>query len=211
MSKLTNCKTCGAEVAKNAKACPSCGAKIKNKKGLLIGIIAIFVLVVIIVSVGGGEEPQKVETGVSNNGGSNVTTQQKEEKTRFVVGETAKLKDVSVTFVGITESNGSTFNEPADGNVFVLFEFDINNESQKEISVSSMLSFEGYCDDYACTFSLGALMEKGTKNQLDGTVAPGKKFNGVIGYEVPENWNEMEVQFTPDFFAGKEIVFVATK
>lgn len=28
-SKLTTCKTCGKEIAKNAKVCPSCGAKIK--------------------------------------------------------------------------------------------------------------------------------------------------------------------------------------
>ena len=37
-----------------------------------------------------------------------------------------------------------------------------------------------------------ALLEKGDKNQLDGTVAPGKKMNGVIGYEVPADWKELE-------------------
>jgi hypothetical protein len=103
-----------------------------------------------------------------------------EEKTQFYEGETAILKDVSVTFLGVTESMGSTFNYPTDGNVFVLCEFEIANNSDKEINVSSMLSFEAYCDDYTCTFSLTALMEKGNKNQLDGTVAPGKKFKGVI-------------------------------
>ena len=59
--------------------------------------------------------------------------------------------------------------------------------------------------------SLTALMEKGNKNQLDGTVAAGKKFNGVIGYEVPADWKELEVRFTPDFWSGKEIIFVANK
>ena len=52
-------------------------------------------------------------------------------------------------------------------------------------------------------------MEKGNKNQLDGTVAPGKKFNGVIGYEVPANWEKLEVLFTPDFWSGKDITLIA--
>ena len=29
-NKMINCATCGAEIAKNAKACPHCGAKIKK-------------------------------------------------------------------------------------------------------------------------------------------------------------------------------------
>lgn len=54
-----------------------------------------------------------------------------------------------------------------------------------------------------------ALLEKGDKNQLDGTVAPGKKMNGVIGYEVPADWKELEINFTPDFWSNKDISFVA--
>ena len=50
-----------------------------------------------------------------------------------------------------------------------------------------MMSFEAYCDDYTCTFSLGALMEKGNKNQLDGTVAAGKIL--VDGYGVGDVGN----------------------
>ena len=54
-----------------------------------------------------------------------------------------------------------------------------------------------------------ALLEKGDKNQPDGTVAPGKKMNGVIGYEVPADWKELEIKFTPDFWSNKDISFVA--
>ena len=211
--KMTECKACGQEIAKSAKTCPHCGAKNKKKPPILIGIIAFFVLVGIIASSVGNDEPKKVE----NTGTSNVETsvnnkeEVKEEKNAFYVGETAELKGVSITLVNVAESTGSQFNTPTDGNVFVLCEFEIANNSNKEINVSSMMSFEAYCDDYACTFSLSALMEKGNKNQLDGTVAAGKKFNGVIGYEVPADWQELEVRFTPDFWSGKDIVFVANK
>ena len=211
--KMTECKACGQEIAKSAKTCPHCGAKNKKKPSILAGVIVCVVLIGIIASLGDSDEPKKVEnTGASNvNTSVNNKEEVKEEKNAFHVGETAELKGVCVTLVSVDESTGSQFNTPTDGNVFVLCEFEIANNSDKEITVSSMMSFEAYCDDYACTFSLGALMEKGNKNQLDGTVAAGKKFNGVIGYEVPADWSELEVSFTPDFWSGKDIVFVVNK
>ena len=192
----------------------------KNKKAMpvLIGVIVAVVLIVAIASAG-NDEPQKVgdvTTPTKNTSnleatkGTEATESQKAEKTSFAVGEIAELKDVKVALLGVTESNGSQFNTPDEGKVFVLCEFEISNDSEAEVAISSMLSFEGYCDDYVCEYSLGALLEKGDKNQLDGTIAPGKKMKGVIGYEVSADWKELEVQFTPDFWSGKEIVFVAT-
>ena len=46
-----------------------------------------------------------------------------------------------------------------------------------------MASFEAYADDYELNYSVSALLEKNDQNQLDGTIAAGKKRNGVIGYE----------------------------
>ena len=215
--KMTNGKACGEEIAKSAKVCPHCGAKNKKKHLVLIGVVVFFALIGIVASSGDSGEPKKVEntdtskveTSAANK--ENVKEEVKEEKNAFYVGETAELKGVSVKLVDVTESAGSQFNTPTDGNVFVLCEFEIANNSDKEITVSSMMSFEAYCDDYTCTYSLGALLEKGNKNQLDGTVAAGKRISGVIGYEVPADWNELEVRFTPNFWSGKDIVFVANK
>lgn len=47
MAKLTKCKTCGADMAKSAKVCPSCGAKNPRKK--LKKLIIFLVIVGIIV------------------------------------------------------------------------------------------------------------------------------------------------------------------
>ena len=118
------------------------------------------------------------------------------------------MKGILVTFVDVSESNGSTYNKPAEGNVFVICEFEITNNSKEEITVSSILDFEAYCDDYACEYSVGALMEKGSKNQLDGTVAAGKKMRGVIGFEVSADWKELEIRYTPDLWSEKQIIFV---
>lgn len=206
--KMYECKTCKQQIARSAKVCPHCGAKNKKVNPLLVGIIGLVALIIIISAAGGNDEPVKV--GENTTPATTAATDSQAEKNTFTVGEIAELKDVQVSLIGVTESAGSSFNTPNEGNVFVLCEFEITNNSKEEITVSSMLSFEAYCDDYTCSYSLGALLEKGNKNQLDGTVAAGKKFRGVIGYEVAENWSELEVHFTPDFWSGKDIVFIAT-
>ena len=143
---------------------------------------------------------------------SNPTTEATEDvsKQEFGLGDTVELDDVVVSFLDITTSTGSDFNKPADGKIFVLCEFEITNNSPEELAVSSMLSFEAYCDDYSCDYSVGALMEKGEKSQLDGAVASGKKMKGVIGYEVPTDWKELEIQYTVDILSDDKIVFLAT-
>lgn len=206
--KMHECKTCKQQIARSAKVCPHCGAKNKKVNPLLVGIIGLVALIIIISAAGGNDAPVKV--GENTTPATTAATDSQAEKNTFTVGEIAELRDVQVSLVGVTESTGSSFNTPNEGNIFVLCEFEITNNSKEEITVSSMLSFEAYCDDYTCSYSLGALLEKGNKNQLDGTVAAGKKFRGVIGYEVAENWSELEVHFTPDFWSGKDIIFVAT-
>ena len=151
-------------------------------------------------------EPSLVGTTPAD---SNSVTEAPTDKV-FKLGDAVELDKVVVSFVDIAESTGSDFNKPADGNVYVLCEFEIANNSDEEVSVSSMLSFEAYCDDYACEYSLGALMEKGNKDQLDGTVAAGKKMKGVVGYEVPSDWKELEIRYTLDILSSNKIVFVAT-
>ena len=145
---------------------------------------------------------RKQETGKTE---STETQSQK-----FAVGDTAELKSVKVTLVSVTESEGSMFTKPADGNVLVGCEFEISNESDKDIDVSSVMSFEAYCDSYSVNQSITGLIEftQNGKNQLDGSVAAGKKMNGVIAYEVPADWQELEISYSPSFW-GKAMTFVA--
>lgn len=174
----------------------------------------LILVVMLVVSVSGcvtlnntGEEP----TMVGSNTNAQATQAPTQTPKQFKVGEIASLKDILVTFVGATESKGSEYNKPAEGNVFLICEFDIENKSDKEITVSSMLSFEAYVDDYSTDLSISGLIEKGNKQQLDGSIAAGKKMNGIIAYEVPSSYKEIEIKFSPDVWAGSDITFVKTK
>lgn len=205
---MTNCRSCGAEIAKSAVTCPHCGARNKRKHVLLWVVLGVLALIIIGAAGSGGSEPAPAAAS-STSAAAPKSESKAPVKKAFGVGESAELKDIVVTLVSVEESSGSQFNQPTDGNVFVICEFEIENNSSSEINVSSLLSFAAYCDDYSLNFSLTALLEKGNRNQLDGQIAAGKKMNGIIGYEVPIGWNELEIRFTPSFWSGNEIIFTA--
>lgn len=97
-NKMTTCKTCGKEMAKNAKVCPNCGAK--NKKPIP-WFIAIIVVIVIIAIASGGKSGSKSTTSSksdSNNSAAESTaaesTTQAIEYTSYTVDDLmAQLND----------------------------------------------------------------------------------------------------------------------
>ena len=207
--KLIKCKSCGADIAKSAKTCPHCGAK--NKKNTALGIILVIVGVLLFsAAFGGGEDkPQKNENGSKSTENSiTETTVTKDEE--FTVGDAVVMNDITVTLVNVSENNGGNYMTPSEGKVFVVCEFEIENNSSKDIAVSSIMSFEAYLDDYTTNMNLSAMLST-NQAQLDGTIAVGKKMKGVIGYEADPDWSTLEIRFTPDFWAGKDIIFTATK
>lgn len=180
------------------------------KRKLLAYCIALSVAMLFFgCSSGGNNEPKRVD---NSNAPTETQSPQStaDEPTKFGVGESADLNNVVATLVNVSENSGGDFNRPSEGNVFVVCEFEIENNSDKELAISSMMCFSSYVDDYFTSMSLSAMMSS-DKRQLDGKVSPGKKMNGIIGYEVPSDWSELEIQFTPDFWTGKDIVFTYTK
>lgn len=194
--------------------------KKEKKKGKAKWIVLAVVVIVIIAAVAGGgdddstiynTDPDTTQQGQQQEETKDNQEEKKpEEKDMYGVGEKATVNDVSVTLVGVEESTGAEFFTPDEGNVFVLCEFEIENNSNKDINVSSLISFESYIDDYSTTLDLTA-ESSSNKNKLDGTVAAGKKMNGIIGYQTKAAWSTIEIKFTPDFWSGKDMTFVYSK
>lgn len=205
MSKLVNCKSCGAQIAKSAKICPKCGAKQKKPVWLIAGIIIVVLAVISVIS--GTESPEKV--GTLDSSPENTTPILETDADVFSIGDIVELDGVNVTLLGVHESTGTDIFRPTDGNVFVTFEFDISNQSDSEIAVSSLLSFSAYFDDYAATLDISAVSNAAGDGyaQLDGSIPVGKKMTGIVGYQAPNDWSSAEIRFTPDFWGGKEIIF----
>lgn len=208
METMKNCKACGAEIAKSAKVCPKCGAKQKKHRFLWI-VLAVVVLLGILGAIGGGDsKPTLVES--SQDTTASQETAAEPTKDSFDVGDTVALDGVSVTLKSVSESQGANFVKPESGKVFVLCEFEIENNSGSDIAVSSIMSFEAYIDDYSTNLDVSAIMASDV-GQLDGTVAAGKKMHGVIGYSAAVDWKDLEIKFTPNFWAGKDITFTYFK
>lgn len=184
----------------------------QNKKGgcLKIALIVIGVLVVIgIIGAlfGGGDDKVKDATKSKSGKSSN------NEKTEFKVGETADYKGVQVSVLNYEESTGNEFGTPADGKVFVFVNMEITNNTDDEISVSSMVSFESYAGDYKLDYSSEALMAASVedKQQLDGSISPGKKLQGYLGLEVPSDWQTIEVYYKDNIWLDSNFKFVINK
>ena len=189
------------------------GGKLKY---IIIGVVAIIIL----GGVFGGDKKDKDKTKESNKPVVKTTEQTaqepeevSEERTEFAVGETVDHGGIEITLVNVSESGGSEFLQPNDGNTYLLLEFEITNHSEKDISISSIANFEAYYDDTSVNQDIGGLQapEIEGKNQLDGSVAVGKRMNGVIAYQVPADYTKFEISVAPDFWSSKEIKFVVTK
>lgn len=86
-NKMTTCKTCGKEMAKNAKVCPNCGAK--NKKPIP-WFIAIIVVIVIIAIASGGKSGSKSKSDSNNSAAESTaaeSTTQAIEYTSYTVDD----------------------------------------------------------------------------------------------------------------------------
>ena len=123
---------------------------------------------------------------------------------------TVEGERLKITLESVTESNGSDFMTPDKGNIFVLCKIEIENISDQEETIDPVLCFDAYADDYSISRSISAEVASDEKT-LDGTIAPGKKLSGVLGYEVDKDWNTLEIRFTANPFLAKETVFVYAK
>ena len=73
--KMTTCKSCGAQIAKNAKACPSCGAKNKKpiyKRWYFYALIVI--ILIIVFASGSGKDGNQTAATTASKESADATT-----------------------------------------------------------------------------------------------------------------------------------------
>lgn len=68
-SKMVKCKSCGNDIAANAKACPNCGAKNSKSaiKKVLIVLVILIVLIAFIAAIGGNGDSNTPSGGNAGN------------------------------------------------------------------------------------------------------------------------------------------------
>lgn len=205
-SKLTTCKACGVEIAKSAKSCPHCGAK--NKKPIYKKWwfwVIIIILLSVIGSAGSGND-SKVDTvqNSSSEKSSNVESTTKQPvKTEYYVGDTIEDGNTKIVFMSSGEyAEDNTFMQPAEGKKYIYLQFAFENISKTADTSVSIYSFACYADGYA------ADMYYGGEDSLSATLSAGRGTTGYIYFEVPENAEEIEVEYETNIFTEKKIKFI---
>jgi len=166
---------------------------------LSIGIIAVLL----------GCESTNVPTQVTPSTAS-TPEQSTPKTTTFKVGDTFKLGDLQYRVNGVRTTNGTNeYMKPKDGNTFLMIEITIENQGNADATISSMMSFrltdkDGRSQD----LSMEAL--SGAKGKLDGSIPPGRKMTGEVGYEVPTGSSKTyELEIKNDLFSnGTAIVSI---
>lgn len=119
MENLVKCKACGNEIAKNAKVCPSCGAK-NNKpfyKAWWFWVIVVFVVLIIGGSVSGNDDTAESGNNVVQNetvkqNDNPAQTEAVEQRDNFVAEATEAITEENkITVIDFSEMSKSNIEE----------------------------------------------------------------------------------------------------
>lgn len=214
------CKYCKTEIPAGAKVCPNC----RKKQGGVLkwAVIAVVVLVIIGAAAGGGDDDSKSkQASNSSNANSNSETFQKETqdmekentpdedakeevKDKYHVGDTWENKNIKVIYKDCYEfTDYNQYNAPADGNKIICAEFEFENIGKSDTSVM-YTDFHGYADGYEVNQSYAP---DGTGLDFSVKMSAGRKGTGKIAFEIPEDAQEIEIEFSPNMFSSDKVIF----
>lgn len=168
-----------------------------------------FWLIIVVIGIaalganGGKDEPKKVGEATTS---AKADDKKKNEPQLFKVGDVVELKNFKVTVNKVYNVKGDEFSKPKDGNEFLAIDCTLENISDKDQAVSSIMMFkvvdkDGRAAEYSITGQVAA-----KAGQLDGTIAPGRKLTGVYVVEVPKGATGLELEFDSSFIAGTKVI-----
>lgn len=230
---LINCPECGREISEMAKSCPHCGCPIQKstenkgsrskpkkthnsenrnekpkKKGsclkiVLIVLAALMVLIVLIGIIGGGEDkPVAEKTGEMEQ--ESEQTAEEEASDSFSVGDIVETDYMRITFVFADQYiEENEFMQPKEGYEYWRFEFNFENISDTDQTVSSMMDWECYADNQNVDQTW--LVDD---NGLDATLSPGRTTQGAVYFEIPEDAESIEIEYSVNLWTDERVVFV---
>ena len=147
------------------------------------------------------EETAVEETAVEEAAEENAETQ--EEQTVFYVGDILEDGDLRIVYMASGVYTGySEYFEPEEGYQYIYLQFYFENIGESGDESASMYSFECYADGYSVD------MYYGMDEELSATLSPGRSTTGYVSFEVPADAEEIEVEYTTNYFTSDKIVFV---
>ena len=231
------CPNCGNEMIDEAAMCVKCGTMVggnntnKNnesksttngnkKKGLpawaivliILGSVGLLVVIAIVVfAIIGVNALKKVDVDDIKNKIDDYIEENTESTLYGTIDDTLTDGNLNLTltkaYIYDSIGEGYSVNTPAEGKEYLVLFFDIENISTESKYISHY-DFDGYVDDVACdvTSIFGDIED--IKN-LSTNLAPGKKVQGFVAFEVNKGWKDFEIHYE-EFLSDKTLVFDVT-
>lgn len=121
----------------------------------------------------------------------------------FVVGDVAATDRISIAYLSCEDwVSDNMFVEPASGNKFISLEFEVENISEADVTIS-YFDFYCYADGASCPASYFR------DDALSATLSAGRKAKGTVSFEVPVDAEIVEVEYETNYWTSSRIVFTA--
>jgi hypothetical protein len=189
MAKMIQCKTCSNEIASNAKACPSCGAK--NKKPIYkrpwFIVVAFFVIVGAINGAGGGDS-------TTTDSGTTTVEQEvsQDEKTKEVASTEEKVeKDVPTEYKSAL-NKAESYAETMDMSKVAIYDQLVSEYGEKFTKEAAQYAI----DNLEADWNANALA-KAKSYQETMSMSPSAIYDQLIS-EHGEKFTKEEAQYAID-------------
>lgn len=230
------CSKCGKEIPNDSRVCSYCGApqvvrsgsgqpyqnqpvmnatfaqtvepKKKKKKWLIV--LAVLVALVIIGSVLGGSDSEEDVKKSSGNGASVSDSQSEEKKASqtieqsniFNVGDSLETSKEKILFKSAEKWTGyNEYFSPKSGYMIVRVFFEIENIGSSDLYYNRY-DFDCYADGVAADEYI-----YGDESLSSGALSPGRKASGYAYFEVPENSQDIEVEYETNYWTQNKVIF----
>lgn len=119
---------------------------------------------------------------------------------RYAVGDIVKVGDIQIVINEVKEISGTDFFMPNEGNRFIIIDVTMENLGTEDHAASSLMEYT-LKDDTGQEYSesVSAEVASGGKSP-GGTILPGDKLRGQIGYEIPISATGFVLTYTNGFF-----------
>lgn len=187
------------------------------KKWWFIGLVIIFIAGAFLGGDDEDESPKKVDSESeqvesTDDDAEDVVVDDNEEETEesiedtvFGVGEKVEFEGQVVEVTDVEYSSGEDFDEPAEGNEYVIVHVRIENNSDEKISYNpfnfSMENSNGQIETQAFT-----IVDNDT-SLSSGELREGGNVEGTIAFEQPVDDGGLKLIFEPSFWSAGEVIF----
>lgn len=143
-----------------------------------------------------GIKEEKIETSDENNDKPNNI---------FYVGDVLETKKIRLSYLSCGDYiDDNMFIEAGDNNKPIYFEFEFENIGVTDTSVG-FYDFDCYADGYEARNSMCTADNAMTSI---ANLSPGRKMGGIVVFEVPQNAENIEIEYETNFWLQDKAIFM---